>query len=90
MVGASGAISGVLGLHAAVPARCCWDCRSASDRVGGRYPAVWVRGQFVISSLWEVSLLKPGGVAFGTSGIRRRLSARHGFQRRNVPLWRRW
>src|SRR5688572_779864 len=99
MVGASGAISGVLGAYMLLFPR-------ARVLLGlplgflivqiGRYPAVWVLAawfvlQLVMGSFSALSKT-PGGIAFGAhiGGFVAGCVLVTVLKRRNVPLWRRW
>jgi membrane associated rhomboid family serine protease len=99
MVGASGAISGVLGAYMLLYPR-------ARVLLGlplgflivqiGRYPAVWVLAawfalQLVMGSFSALSKT-PGGIAFGAhiGGFVAGCVLVTVLKRRNVPLWRRW
>ncbi len=99
MVGASGAISGVLGAYMLLFPR-------ARVLLGlplgflivqlGRYPAVWVLAawfvmQLVMGSFSALSKT-PGGIAFGAhiGGFVAGCVLVTVLKKRNVPLWRRW
>jgi membrane associated rhomboid family serine protease len=99
MVGASGAISGVLGAYMLLYPR-------ARVLLGlplgflivqlGRYPAIWVLAawffmQLVMGSFAALSKT-PGGVAFGAhiGGFVAGCVLVTVFKKRRVPLWRRW
>jgi membrane associated rhomboid family serine protease len=99
MVGASGAISGVLGAYMLLFPR-------AKVLLGlplgflivelGRYPAIWVLiawfvMQLILGAVAAVSSA-PGGVAFGAhvGGFVAGCLLVTLFKRRAVPLWRRW
>ena len=99
MVGASGAISGVLGAYMLLfpRARVLLGLPLGFLIVSiGRYPAVWVLAawfvmQLVMGSFSALSET-PGGVAFGAhiGGFVAGCLLVTVFKRRNVPLWRRW
>jgi membrane associated rhomboid family serine protease len=99
MVGASGAISGVLGAYMLLYPR-------ARVLLGlplgflivqlGRYPAIWVLAAWFVMQLVMGSFAAfsktPGGVAFGAhiGGFVAGCVLVTVFKKRGVPLWRRW
>lgn len=99
MVGASGAISGVLGAYLLLYPR-------ARVLLGlplgfliveiGRYPAMWVLAAWFVMQLlmgsWAALTGATGGIAFGAhvGGFVAGCLLVTLFKRRGVPLWRRW